>query len=321
MGQQKSKPQKPLDSLVKKMKVSQGFITLYSNEENTLYFALEEQLLNKDILVVTRLAQLPSGYSAYLNAGSKTAEQVIRFEKKGKTIYLKQISFTNQAEEDDPIAQSVAENNFAPRIAAFPIKNKEEDRFLIDVSAHFMADSPGFNIIRKSDKDRYKMGGVDKKRSSIDAVKSFPNNTEIVHTLTFPVGKPPRSNRSETFSFQINHSFIALPEDPMPIRYADQRVGWFTLKKTDFSSPALKADSYRIVRRWRLEPKDSVAYANGELVEPVKQIVYYLDPATPMKWRKYFKQGIEDWNEAFEHAGFKNAIVAKASNRSGRPRF
>lgn len=311
MGQQKSKPQKPLDSLVKKMKVSQGFITSYSNEENTLYFALEEQLLNKDILVVTRLAQLPSGYSAYLNAGSKTAEQVIRFEKKGKTIYLKQISFTNQAEEDDPIAQSVAENNFAPRIAAFPIKNKEEDRFLIDVSAHFMADSPGFNIIRKSDKDRYKLGGVDKKRSSIDAVKSFPNNTEILHTLTFPVGKPPRSNRSETFSFQINHSFIALPEDPMPIRYADQRVGWFTLKKTDFSSPALKADSYRIVRRWRLEPKDSVAYANGELVEPVKQIVYYLDPATPMKWRKYFKQGIEDWNEAFEHAGFKNAIVAK----------
>ena len=82
MGQQKSKPQKPLDSLVKKMKVSQGFITLYSNEENTLYFALEEQLLNKDILVVTRLAQLPSGYSAYLNAGSKTAEQVIRFEKR-----------------------------------------------------------------------------------------------------------------------------------------------------------------------------------------------------------------------------------------------
>ena len=97
----------------------------------------------------------------------------------------------------------------------------------------------------------------------------------------------------------------------MPVRYKDERVGWFSLTKTNFSSDALKADSYSIVRRWRLEPKDKVAYAAGELVEPVKPIVYYLDPATPLKWRPYFKKGIEDWNSAFEKAGFKNAIIAK----------
>ena len=146
------------------------------------------------------------------------------------------------------------ENNFEPILAAFEIKNKENNRFLIDVSNYFMADSPGFNIIRKSEKDKYKIGGVDKKRSRIDSANSFPKKYRNI-TLTFSANKAPRSNRAKTFSFQINHSFIVLPEKPMPIRYADERVGWFNLRKTDYSSEALKADSYRIIRRWRLEPK------------------------------------------------------------------
>lgn len=303
---------KPIDSLTTEMVVEKGLITTYLDEENKLYFELSNDLLEKELLVVTRFAQLPANYSAYLNAGSKTAQQVIRFEKKGKKILIKQVSYNNIAsEEEDPIAISVKENNFAPILAAFEIKNKETDRFLIDVSNHFMADSPGFNIIRKGDKDRYKVGGVDKKRSSIDSANSFPKNTEIRHTLTFKLNKPPRANRSNTFSFQINHSFIVLPEDPMPVRYEDERVGWFSLSKIDYSSQALKSDEYSIVRRWRLEPKDKEAYLKGELVEPIKPIVYYLDPATPLKWRKYFKLGIEDWNSAFEKAGFKNAILAK----------
>jgi hypothetical protein len=303
---------KPLDSLTKKMVAKKGLITTYLDEENKLYFELSQDLLEKELLVVTRFAQLPANYSAYLNAGSKTAQQVIRFVKKGKKILLKQVSYNNIAsEEEDPIAISVKENNFAPILAAFEIKNNETDRYLIDVSNHFMADSPGFNVIRKGDKDRYKFGGVDKKRSSIDSANSFPKNTEIRHTLTFKVNKPPRANRTNTFSFQINHSFIVLPEDPMPVRYEDERVGWFSLSKIDYSSDALKSDEYSIVRRWRLEPKDKEAYLKGELVEPIKPIVYYLDPATPLKWRKYFKLGIEDWNSAFEKAGFKNAILAK----------
>ena len=307
----KSKALKSLDSLTKDMAQNKGLITTYLNDENKLYFELNQDILEKELLVVTRYAQLPANFSAYRNAGSKTAEQVIRFVKKGKKVYLKQVSFSNIANEEDPIALSVEENNFEPIIAGFEIKNKETDRILIDVSSHFMADSPGFNIIRKSEKDQYKIGSVDKKRSSIDSANSFPNNTEIVHTLTFSANKAPRANRVKTFSFQINHSFIALPENPMPIRYADERVGWFSLQKINYSSEELKSDSYRIIRRWRLEPKDKEAYAKGELVEPIKPILYYLDPATPLKWRKYFKMGIEDWNTAFEKAGFKNAIIAK----------
>jgi hypothetical protein len=97
----------------------------------------------------------------------------------------------------------------------------------------------------------------------------------------------------------------------MKIRNYDHRVGWFTVNKVDYSSDALKSDSFRLIRRWRLEPKNEEAYSRGELVEPKKQIVYYLDPATPKKWRPYFIKGIEDWNSVFEKAGFKNTIVAK----------
>lgn len=302
---------KPIDSLTKEMIQSSGLLTTYLDDANTLYLELTENVLNKDLLVVTRFAQLPANYSAYLNAGSKTAEQVVRFEKKANNIVLKQISFSNFADQNDPIALSVSENNFPPILATFPIKSSEKDRFLIDVSSHFLADSPGFNIVRKSEKEQFKMGSVDTKRSSIDQALSFPKNTEIIHTLTFKVNKKSRENPSGTFSFQINHSFIQLPEEPMKIRYEDERVGWFTLEKINYSSAALKADQYSIARRWRLEPKDKAAYFKGELVEPIKPIVYYLDPATPLKWRKYFKLGIEDWNSAFEKAGFKNAIIAK----------
>ena len=302
---------KTIDSLTIDMKSSKGLITTYTNDENDLFFLISEDLLKKELLVVTRFAQLPANYSGYLNSGSKTAEHVVQFEKHGKKILLKEVSYTNIADQDDPISISVLENNFKPILAAFEIKNSEKDNYLIDVTNYFMSDSPGFNIIRSYEKDNYKIGSVDKKRSFIDSARSFPKNIEILHTLTFSANKAPRDNRTKTFSFQINHSIIALPDEPMPIRYEDERVGWFTIKKINYSSEKLKSDSYNIVSRWRLEPSDLDAYNKGELVEPKKPIIYYLDPGTPNKWRKYFKLGIEDWNGAFEKAGFKNAIIAK----------
>ena len=301
---------KSTDSLTKKMTVSKGIINSYT-DNNKLFFEIPNDLLNKEILVVTRLAQVPSGYSPYINAGSKTSEQVISFFKKNNRVDIKQISFNNIADESDPINQSVTENNFSPILASFEIKNDDKTSLLIDVSDYFLKDSPGFNIINPRLKDTYKIGSVDKKRSSIDSARSFPKNIEILSTLTFNTSKPPRANRTKTFSFQVNHSFILLPEEKMKIRDYDHRVGWFTVNKIDYSSDALKSDSFRLIRRWRLEPKDEEAYLRGELVEPKKQIVYFLDPATPIKWRPYFIQGIEDWNSVFEKAGFKNTIIAK----------
>lgn len=315
-------PLKTIDSITLDMKVSKGLITTYQNKKNELYFEISESLLGRELLVVTRFAQIPANYSGYLNAGSKTAEHVVEFIKQGQKILLKEVSYSNIADDDDPISISVSENNFKPILAAFEIKNSDDNRHLIDVTNYFMADSPGFNIIRSKDKENYKIGGVDKKRSFIDSAKSFPENTEILHTLTFSANKAPRNNQTKSFSFQINHSIIALPDDLMQIRFEDERVGWFTTEKINYSSGELKSDNFSIIRRWRLEPSDLDAYKKGELVKPVKPIVYYLDPATPLKWRKYFKMGIEDWSSTFEKAGFKNAIIAKdAPTKEEDPNF
>ncbi len=302
----------PIDSIVKEIESSKGMLSTYfDDEKQKLFIQFNDSVLEKPLLMVSRYVQLPSGYSAYRNAGSKTAEQVIRFEKQGSRILLKQVSYVNNADDSDPIYQSVVNNNLNSILASFEKKNEEEGENLIDVSEFFSKDSPSFNVIGETQKKSFKIGGLDKSRSFIDKARSFPRNTEITHTLTFPSSNPPRSNRSETFTFQMNHSIIALPENPMPVRYTDHRVGWFSLEKYNYSSKALKSDNYRVAVRWRMEPKDEAAYLRGELVEPKKPIVFYLDPATPLKWRPYFKKGIEDWNQAFEKAGFKNAVIAK----------
>ena len=306
---QKNKTKSTIDTITVDFIKSKGLINTYL-KNSKLYFEIDQHVLDKELLMVTRFSKYPSDFSSYINAGSKTAENVISFYLKDDKIILKKLAYTNEASETDPIKISVIQNNFPPILGVFKILNSEKDKFLIDVSNYFMNDSPGFNLIRKSDKERFKIGSIDKKRSFIDSVKSFPNNTEIKNTLTYSANNLSRSNTSKTVSFQINHSIILLPKKLMQVRFVDKRIGWFSLNKVNYSSDELKSDEYQIIRRWNLEPKNIQAYNSGELTEPIKPIIYYLDPATPNKWRPYFKKGIEDWNKAFEKAGFKNAIIA-----------
>ena len=316
-----SQEKKSIDSLVTDFSQDQGLVTTYQKGDE-LYFEIQDSLLGKDLLMVTRYVQLPSNFNPYTNAGSKSSQLLVRFTKQADRILFTQHSFINTAEEEDPISLSVQQNNFPPILGAFKIKNKEKDRYLISVSDYFNAESPGFNVMRRSLKKSFGAGSIDRNRSFLDTVKSFPNNIEIKHTLTYSATTPPRGNNTGTLSFQMNHSLIKLPEDPMQVRYEDPRVGWFTLQQYNYSSEALKSEAVRLIRRWRLVPTDKEAYQRGELVEPEKPIVYYLDPATPLKWRPYFKKGIEDWNTAFEKAGFKNAIIAKdAPSKEEDPEF
>jgi hypothetical protein len=97
----------------------------------------------------------------------------------------------------------------------------------------------------------------------------------------------------------------------MQARLWDERVGFFRLQQVDYGRSDQQVTTRRYITRWRLEPTDTAAFLRGELVEPVKPIVYHIDPTTPEKWRPYLKQGVEDWNTAFAEAGFKNAIIAK----------
>ena len=150
---------------------------------------------------------------------------------------------------------------------------------------------------------------MDTKLSYIESVKSYPENIEARHVKTYRSS----DNESGFVSMELNNSMILLPKKPMKRRYFDERVGWFTTSQTDYGIDNQEAKTIKYLDRWRLEVKDEdiEKFKAGELVEPKKPIVYYIDPGTPKKWRKYLKQGIEDWQVAFEAAGFKNAIIAK----------
>lgn len=279
-----------------------------------LYFEIPLDLLDKDMLLVSRIAGVPASYGGgYVNAGSKVNEQVVRWTRRGNHIDMKVISFENESEEGTPIYQSVRANNFFPilfssKIVAF---NDDKTSAVIEAGNLFEEEVDAINGVSSSLRKRYKVKRLDKSRSYIESAHAYPKNIEVKHVMTYEAEEPPEREQAGTISMLMNQSMILLPEDKMQPRLADHRVGWFTTRKYDYNSEELKADDYSIINRWRLVPKDMEAYKRGELVEPVKPIVWYLDPATPEKWRPYFRQGIEDWNVAFEAAGFKNAVIAK----------
>jgi hypothetical protein len=282
--------------------------------KNNYFYEIPFDKLNKDMLWVSRIAQIPSGLGGgYMNAGSKTNEQVVNWKRFQNKILLKVQSFSNIADSTKAISKSVEVNNYEPTLFSFDIKafNKDSTAVVIDVTKFFSDDIPAISGLSSRLRKEYKVKKLDASRSFINSVKSFPENIEVKQDFTYEASEPPGRSNTGSISLQMNQSMILLPENPMQPRLFDPRVGFFTVSQYDFGSEELKADEKTYIRRWRLEPKDPEAYSRGELVEPVKPIVYYLDPGTPENLKEYIKQGIEDWQKPFETAGFKNAIIAK----------
>ena len=276
------------------------------------YFEIPDEILEREILIVSRI----SGHVKGLNfggAGMKSRpQQVIRWQRHENKLLLRSVSFNNVASFDDPIYQSVKNNNFEPIIKSFEIKayNKDTTGVLIEMNSMFTEDMEMIGALSKAQRKEFEINGIDKSRNIISWMKSFPENVEVRHVLTYKGKKLPDNQVTGTLSIEMNQSFILLPEDPWQTRLYDARVGYFSINQTNYSLDEQKAAKHRYITRWRLDPKDMDAYKRGELVEPKKPIVYYIDPATPVKWRKYIKQGVDDWQGAFEAAGFKNAIMA-----------
>lgn len=309
----KKKTPKYADFVNKSTKTDKGLFDVHETK-NKFYYEVPNSLLGKEMLLVTRLKDIPSGLGGgYVNAGSKVNTQVIVWEKFKKKILLKVRSYSAVANDSLPIYKSVKANNLEPVIYAFDIKAKNPDATatLIDVTKLFSTDVKAISGVPAFFRRNYRIRRLDAKRSFINSIKSYPKNIEVIQDFTFDADNPPSNRSTNTITVRVNQSMIMLPEKPMMPRLYDKRVGYFTVGTVDYSSEKLKADSKRYIRRWRLEPKDPAAYARGELVEPKKPIVYYLDPATPQKLRKYIKQGVDDWQKVFETAGFKNAIMAK----------
>lgn len=208
--------------------------------------------------------------------------------------------------------QSVQNSNVQPIISSFDVKALAKDSagVVIDITDLFAKDNSSFSFPENLRK-KYRISGADDSRSYISSIKSYPINIEVKNVFTYRITASNPMETGGVATVEVNNSMLLLPQQPMMPRYFDNRVGYFAQSQVDYSSEEQQAGKTTYVRRWRLEPKDMEAYKRGELVEPKKQIVYYLDPATPAKWRPYLIAGVNDWNKAFEEAGFKNAIVCK----------
>ena len=301
---------KPYTKVITKDAESEtGFFSVHRVDEK-YYFELPKDLLEKEILIVSRI----SGHVKGLNfggAGMKSRpQQVIRFQQLHNKILMRSVSYNNVAEEGTPIYISVVNNNFEPIISTFKVAafSKDSSSVVIDVTSLFTTDVEMIGALGSFERKRFQIKGLDKSRSLITGMDAFPENVQVKHILTYRGGKLPANRTTGTLSIGMTQSFILLPEVPMEPRFADNRVGFFSLRQIDYGSEEQKAKTKRLITRWRLEPKDWEAYNRGELVEPVKPIVYYIDAATPDKWKPFIKQGVDDWAKAFESAGFKNAI-------------
>ena len=296
--------------ITKDAKTDEGLFKVHQVNDKFLY-EIPDSLLEREMLMVTRIAKTASGIGF---GGGKTNTQVLRWQKKGKKIALRVVSHQVIAADSLPVHEAVVNSNFEPVLYTFPIKafNKDTTASVIDVTDLFTKDVKPLGLPQNRRK-QYKVTRLDANKTFIESVKSYPLNIEARHVKTYAAGSPPSNGSTGTISVEMNNSMILLPKVPMKRRMFDERVGWFARGQVDYGDEAQKSKTIRYLDRWRLEVKDEdiEKFKNGELVEPKKPIVYYIDRATPKKWRKYIKQGIEDWQVAFEGAGFKNAIIAK----------
>ena len=293
--------------ITSKAKRDTGLFNVYFLEDK-YYYEIPDSLLGREMLAVTRYAKTPTKDGTY--GGEQINEQVWVWEKKGNKISIRVPSYSNIASQDSAITESVRNSNLAPILASFDIKalSKDSVGYVIEVTDFFAKDVPALGL-PQSERTNFKVQRLDDTRSYVDSVKSFPINIEARTVKTYIATNAPDDASIGSVTLELNTSMILLPKVAMQPRLYDERVGFFSQRQTDYGLDAQKATVTRYVRRWKLEPKDEAAYLRGELVEPKKQIVFYVDPATPKKWRPYLIEGVKDWNIAFEAAGFKNAIT------------
>ena len=308
-GGEKEGDLKPYDEVITDEAVTQEGLFRVHKIDEKYYYEIPDSLLKREMLLVSRISKTATdlGYG-----GQKLNTQVVRWQKKDNDILFRHVSFSNVASDSLPIHEAVRNSNLEPIVATFDIKSLGEDSsgVVIDVTDLYSEDIPSLGL-QSRQRERYKVRRLDSDRSFINYIHTYPENVEVRKLFTYQAMQPPSNASTNTITVEINHSMVLLPEQPMRARRIDPRVGYFSVSQTDYGSDAQKAERVRYATRYKLVPSDEEAYLRGELVEPVEPIIYYIDSATPEKWRPYLKQGVEDWQEAFEAAGFKNAIIAK----------
>lgn len=316
---------KPYKEVITDKAISKKGLFTVHKVEDKFYFEMNYDMMGTEILAVTRYAKIAGGVGNY--GGELVNQQTLFFEKgPSNNIFLRANILISQAEEHEDIYKAVQNSNLNPIVAAFPIAayNKDSTGVVIDVTDFFKGDNQVVSL-RPNTKRTFNLTALANDRSYIQSINTYPLNTEIRTVKTFNAspaqtnlgagtqrggGSFPAASLTGAVTMEINTSLIALPKKPMARRPFDPRVGFFADDFTVYGDDQQKVENKIFAVRWRLEPKEGEEekWKRGELVEPKKPIVYYIDPATPKKWRKYLKMGVDDWQVAFEAAGFKNAI-------------
>lgn len=327
-GAQRQGPKAYKDVITNKAVSQKGMITVHKVEDK-YYFEIANNILGREILAVTRYIKVPAisgaGRAAY--GGEVANQQTLAFEKgPSNNVFLRTITLINAADSKEDIYKAVTNSNLNAIAASFPIAafGKDSASVVLDVTDYFKGDNQVVSI-NANIKRSFGLGPIAADRSYIQKISAYPINTEIRSVKTFNAGggaslvpggggsNIPAANAAGAVTIELNTSMLLLPEKPMTPRIADKRVGYFTDDYVLFGDDQQKVENKEFAVRWRLEPKeeDAEKWKRGELVEPKKPIIYYIDPATPKQWRKHLILGINDWQKAFEKAGFKNAIIGK----------
>ena len=311
----KNNEQAPKDSAkVEKPSVDRNGLFHVTKMKNEWFFEIPDSLLGREFMTTVRYTSTPSGIGKF--GGEQVNQQTVYFQAgPDDQLLLRSHLFINVADTAENINRAITISNENPIIGAFKVESHKNKVYKIKVNQFFNGDNPALGL-PKAVKDGFSLQGLVPEMSYIEDIKSFPLNTEVRTVKTFNGGGTNRmaaTSRTGKATFGLNISFVLLPEKPMMKRYYDPRVGYFTDGYTSYTDDQQRVEGKTFVTRWRLEPKpeDVEKMKRGELVEPQKPIVYYIDPATPKQWRKYLIMGVNDWQKAFEKAGFKNAIRAE----------
>ena len=292
------------DKQVKGAKHLPGVIDAYYTPKGTLMWAIQARNLDKIYLIANRLSET-SAPTDFVAGQMIDDPFMIRFSTDSTNVYMHSVLCEDVLREGDPIAPSFKRNFNDPIMKTFEVKATKGDTLLIDVTAFFGRDEKCITPMGSSPMTGKKPSAMfDPSASRVKEVKNFPRNMEISSQMNY-------NGQNGPLTLVVRRSIVELDKDPMPIRYKDRRVGYFSTPRNFYTSDKDRVEDFEFIHRWRIEPKDMAAYLRGELVEPVKPIIFYVDNAFPEKWRGAVKQGIEDWNIAFEKAGFKNVVIAK----------
>ena len=324
----KDKP-KPYGEVIDSTAVTQWGLWGVHKVKDKWYFEIADSTLNVPVLAITRYSKTAAGGGIY--GGENIKNQMFHWERgPANKIFMRGTVITvNSPDSSKPIFQSVQNSNLQPIMASFDIKSLRKvgnmQTYVIDVTDFFNGDEYSFGL-GSINKQRFRLKGLQKDASFINKMSAYPINVEVRTTKTYDITPPSLNDKSPVGTYlpagsssgfvtvELNTSMIMLPKNPMKKRNFDSRVGFFSGQRTEYEENSQKADVETFIVRWRLEPRneaDREKQRRGVLIEPAKKIVYYIDPATPAKWRPYLIQGIDDWNGAFEQAGWKNAIEGR----------